>query len=102
DLLELINPDLVVPVGGSENKYNVNISAGALYDRRNLYIGLSGRHLNETDFNFGDGNLGNQLKLHSYLLAGYRIRASAFWTVEPSLLLKSVQVDNFSYDMSVI
>jgi len=102
DLLELINPDLVVPAAGSESQYNVNFSAGALYDRGNLYVGLSARHVNEPDFNFGDGNLGNQLKLHSYLIAGYRIRASAFWTVEPSVLLKSVQVDNFSYDMSVI
>ncbi len=102
DLLELINPDQVVPAGGRENQYNINFSAGALYDRGNLYIGLSGRHLNEPDFNFGEGSLGNQLKLHSYLLAGYRLRASAFWTVEPSVLLKSVEVDNFSYDMSVI
>src|SRR5690606_28032396 len=102
DLLELINPDLAVPAGGSENQYNVNFSAGALYDRDNWYVGLSGRHLNEPDFNFGEGNMGNQLRLHSYRLAGYRLRASAFWTVEPSILLKSVKVDNFSYDMSVI
>lgn len=102
DLLELINPDLVVPAGGSENQYNMNFSAGALYDRGNFYVGFSGRHLNEPDFDFGEGNLGNQLKIHSYLLAGYRIIASAFWSVEPSVLLKSVEVDNFSYDVSVI
>lgn len=102
DLLELINPDLVVPAGGSENQYNMNFSAGALYDRGNLYVGLSGRHLNEPDFDFGEGELGNQLKIHSYLLVGYRINASAFWSVEPSVLLKSVEVDNFSYDVSVI
>lgn len=102
DLLELINPDLVVPAGGSESQYNVNFSAGALYDRGNVYVGVSGRHLNQPDFDFGEGQFGNQLKLHTYLLAGYRLKASAFWSVEPSVLLKAVEVDNFSYDVSVI
>lgn len=102
DLLELINPDLIVPAGGSENQYNVNFSAGALYDRGNFYLGLSGRHLNQPDFDFEDGLLGNQLEIHGYLLAGYRISTFAFWSIEPSVLLKSVEVDNFSYDVSVI
>lgn len=102
DLLELINPDLVVPEAGSENQFNINYSAGAVYDRGNFYVGLSGRHLNEPDFDFGEGELGNQLKIHSYLLAGYRINTFALWLVEPSVLLKSVGVNNFSYDASVI
>lgn len=102
DLLELVNPDLIVPAGGSENQFNINFSAGALYDRGNFYVGLSGRHLNEPDFDFGEGELNNQLKIHGYLLAGYRINTFAFWSIEPSVLLKSVEVDNFSYDASVI
>lgn len=102
DLLELINPDVMVPAGGKENQYNLNFSAGALYDRGNFYLGLSGRHLNEPDFDFSEGELGNQLKIHSYLLAGYRISSFAFWSVEPSILVKSVEVNNFSYDVSVI
>ena len=102
DLLELVNPDVVVPEGGSERQNNVNFSAGVLYDRGDFYLGLSGRHVNEPDFDFGDGDIGNQLKMHNYLLMGYEINTGAFWTVEPSVLLKTVEVDNFSYDASVI
>lgn len=102
DRLELINPDLIVPAGGTENRYNVSFSAGLLYDRGNFYVGLSGRHLNEPVFDFGEGGFDNQLRIHSYLLAGYRINTFAFWSIEPSVLLKSVEVDNFSYDVSVI
>jgi type IX secretion system PorP/SprF family membrane protein len=102
DLLELVNPDLIVPEGGSENQMNTNYSVGAVYDRGNFYLGLSSRHLNEPYFDFGEGELGNQLKNHHYLLAGYRINTFALWSIEPSVLLKSVEVNNFSYDASVI
>ncbi|MEX2593508.1 MAG: type IX secretion system membrane protein PorP/SprF [Anditalea sp.] len=102
DLLELVNPDLIVPEGGSENQMNTNFSVGAVYDRGNFYLGLSSRHLNEPHFDFGEGELGNQLKNHNYLLAGYRINTFALWSIEPSVLLKSVEVNNFSYDVSVI
>lgn len=102
DLLELINPDLIVPAGGSENQMNINISAGAVYDRGNFYLGVSGRHLNEPGFDFGEGELGNQLKMHNYLIAGYRINTFALWSIEPSVLLKAVELNNFSYDVSVI
>lgn len=102
DLLELINPDLVVPAGGSENQMNINFSAGAVYDRGNFYFGVSGRHLNEPEFDFGEGELGNQLKMHNYLMAGYRINTFALWSIEPSAILKAVELNNFSYDLSVI
>lgn len=102
DLLELVNPDLIVPEGGSENQMNTNFSIGLVYDRGNFYFGLSSRHLNEPHFDFGEGELGNQLKNHNYLLAGYRINTFALWSVEPSVLLKSSEMNNFSYDASVI
>lgn len=102
DLLELINPDMVVPGAGSENQVNMNFSAGAVYDRGSFYIGISSRHINEPEFDFGEGEIGNQLKNHGYLLAGYRINTFAFWSVEPTILLKTIGVNNFSYDASVI
>lgn len=102
DELNLVNPDPSVPLGGRETQMNVNFGLGAIYDRGNYYIGASTKHLNEPGFDFGDGAIENTLKNHSYLTAGYRIKTFAFWTFEPSILLKTVSFNNFSYDVSVI
>lgn len=77
-------------------------SIGLLYERGNFYLGLSSRHLNEPDFDFGSGSLANQLENHNYLMAGYKINTFAQLSVEPSMLVKSVGLNNFSYDFSVI
>ncbi|SIS52577.1 PorP/SprF family type IX secretion system membrane protein [Belliella pelovolcani] len=102
DEWNLVNPDRAVPAGGRETQMNFNVGFGAIYDQRNFYVGISSRHLNEPGFDFGEGAIGNQLRNHSYLNAGYRIRTFAFWTFEPSFLLKTVSFNNFSYDLSVI
>ena len=102
DELNLVNPDPAVPAAGRETQMNFNVGFGAIYDQRNFYVGVSSRHLNEPGFDFGEGAIGNQLRNHSYLNAGYRIRTFAFWTFEPSFLLKTVSFNNFSYDLSVI
>ncbi|MCH7398506.1 type IX secretion system membrane protein PorP/SprF [Belliella sp. DSM 107340] len=102
DELSLVNPDPNVPATGNETQMNVNYGLGAIYDRGNFYVGASTKHLNEPGFDFGDGSIENQLKNHSYLNAGYRIRTFAFLTIEPSFLLKTVSFNNFSYDLSVI
>jgi len=97
-----VNPDPNIPSGGNENQVNPNVTVGLLYDRGSFYLGLSSRNLNEPGFDFGDGNLANRLENHNYLLAGYRINTFAQFTVEPSILVKSVSLNNFSYDFSVI
>ncbi len=102
DELNFVNPDPAVPAGGRETQMNVNFGFGAIYDQGKFYVGLSSRHLNEPGFDFGDGAVANQLRNHSYLNAGYRIQTFAFWTFEPSFLLKTVSFNNFSYDFSVI
>ncbi|MCS4433680.1 type IX secretion system membrane protein PorP/SprF [Aquiflexum gelatinilyticum] len=102
DELSLVNPDPKLPATGSETQMNFNFGAGAIYDRTKYYIGISSRHLNEPAFDFGEGSFENQLKNHSYLLAGYRIKTFAQWNFEPSVLLKTVSFNNFSYDVSVI
>ncbi|MFD2034157.1 type IX secretion system membrane protein PorP/SprF [Belliella marina] len=98
----LVNPDPNVPASGRETQMNLNFGLGAIYDRGNFYVGASSKHLNEPGFDFGDGAIENQLKNHSYLNAGYRIKTFAFLTIEPSFLLKTVSFNNFSYDLSVI
>ncbi|MEX2569241.1 MAG: type IX secretion system membrane protein PorP/SprF [Cyclobacteriaceae bacterium] len=97
-----VNPDPNVPIGGSENQINPNVAVGLMYDRNNFYIGLSSRNLNEPSFDFGDGALENRLENHNYALVGYRINTFALFSVEPSILVKSVSLNNFSYDLSVI
>ncbi len=100
--LIVVNPEPNLPSSGKESELNFNVGAGLLYDTRNYYIGLSSRHLNEPNFDFGDGSYENQLKNHSYLLLGYRLRPVGQLAIEPSLLLKSVSFNNFSYEVSVI
>jgi type IX secretion system PorP/SprF family membrane protein len=102
DELESVNPDPSLPSAGRENQISNSISLGVLYNRTNFYAGISTRHFNEPEFDFGDGALGNQLESHHYLLLGYRINTFALFSVEPSILLKSVSLNNFSYDVSVI
>ncbi|RAI86950.1 PorP/SprF family type IX secretion system membrane protein [Algoriphagus yeomjeoni] len=100
--LIVVNPEPNLPVAGKESQLNFNFGAGLLLDARNYYIGLSSRHINEPNFDFGDGSYANQLKNHSYLLLGYRFRPVGQLVIEPSFLLKSVSFNNFSYEASVI
>ena len=102
DELDFVNPDPNIPASGSETQMNFNFGAGAIYDRTKFYLGISSRHLNEPSFDFGEGSFENQLKNHTYVLAGYRIKTFAQWNFEPSVLLKTVSFNNFSYDVSVI
>lgn len=102
DELILVNPEPINSIGGKENQMNFNFGAGLLFDRGDYYLGLSSRHLNEPNFDFGDGSFENQLKNHSYLLLGYRFRPIGQLAIEPSFLLKTVSFNNFSYEVSVI
>jgi len=102
DELIVVNPEPGLPVGGKESQLNLNFGAGMLLDRGDYYIGLSSRHLNQPNFDFGDGSYANQLKNHSYLLLGYRFRPIGQLAIEPSFLLKTVSFNNFSYEVSVI
>lgn len=97
-----VNPEPNIPLAGDETRMNYNFGAGIIFDKTDYFIALSSRHLNEPGFDFGDGAFENQLRNHSYLMAGYRIKTFAQWDFEPSLLLKTVSFNNFSYDISVI
>jgi len=100
--LIVVNPEPNLPNAGKESQLNFNLGAGLLLDTRDYYIGLSLRHINEPNFDFGDGSYANQLKNHSYLLFGYRFRPVGQLVIEPSFLLKTVSFNNFSYEASVI
>lgn len=100
--LVVVNPEPNLPISGRENQMALDFGAGILLDRGMFYLGLSTKHLNQPTFDFGDATYANQLKQHNYLLFGYRIRPIGQLRIEPSFLLKSVGVNNFSYNVSVI
>lgn len=102
DQLDFVIDETLFSASGNETQMNFNLGFGALYDRGNYFIGISSRHLNEPGFDFGDGAINNQLRNHSYINFGYRIRTFALWTFEPSFLIKTVSFNNFSYDLGVI
>ncbi len=102
DELILVNPESGITQSGRESQIALDFGAGILYDRGNYYLGLSSKHLNQPAFDFGDGAYANQLKNHSYFLFGYRVRPIGQLRIEPSLLIKTVSLNNFSYDISVM
>lgn len=100
--LIIVNPEPNLPSSGNESQMALDFGAGFLLDHRNFYLGLSTKHLNQPSFDFGDASYANQLKTHNYLLFGYRIRPIGQLRIEPSFLIKSVGVNNFSYNVSVM
>jgi type IX secretion system PorP/SprF family membrane protein len=98
----VVNPEPNLPQSGKESQMALDFGAGILLDRGNYYLGLSSKHLSQPSFNFGDASYANQLKNHSYFLFGYRIRPIGQLRIEPSLLIKTVSFNNFSYDVSVM
>ena len=101
DELIVVNPE-PVPFAGKESRMALDFGAGILLDHRNFYLGLSAKHLNQPSFDFGNDSYANQLRTHNYLLFGYRIRPIGQLRIEPSFLLKSVGINNFSYNVSVM
>jgi len=100
--LQFVNPEPSLPPSGTETQLALDMGAGLLVDGGNFYVGLSGRHLNQPSFDFGDGSFANRLQLHNYLLVGYRMRPVGQLRIEPSILLKSLGTNTLSYDVSVI
>jgi type IX secretion system PorP/SprF family membrane protein len=100
--LVVVNPEPNLPQSGKEGHIALDFGAGILYDQTNFYLGLSTKHLSEPSFDFGDASYANQLKNHSYLLFGYRVRPIGQLRIEPSMLIKTVSFNNFSYEVSVM
>ncbi len=100
--LQFVNPEPSLPLSGTESQLAMDMGAGLMVDRGDFYVGLSGRHLNQASFDFGDGTYANRLQLHNYLLMGYRMRPIGQLRIEPSILLKSLGTHTLSYEVSVI
>ena len=103
DELVLVDPsDVVASLSGKESQLRPDIGVGILYRKGNFFGGLSANHLLEPEFDFGEDQLSNQLNRHYYLTAGYDYALTPQLTITPSLLLKSVGLDTYNVDVSVI
>ena len=100
--LQFVNPEPSLPLAGTESQMALDMGAGLVVDRGDFYLGLSGRHLNQASYDFGDGNYANRLQMHNYLLMGYRMRPMGQLRIEPSILLKSLGTHTLSYEVSVL
>ena len=79
--------DYVIPesqVSGSA----MDFGAGAYYNTRDVYIGLSTLHITEPSIEKTDGSIIN-LSRHYFLLAGYYHEISPIVSLNPSIYLKS-------------
>lgn len=103
DELVLVDPsDVVANLSGKESQLRPDLGLGILYRKGNFFGGLSANHLLEPEFDFGEDQLSNQLNRHYYLTAGYDYSLTPQLTLTPSLLLKSVALNTYSVDVSVI
>ena len=99
---QVVRPDPLVPATGRETQMNPDFGVGVWFDTDNYFVGLSSRHLVRQDFDFGTEGITNPLENHAYLSAGYKINSFYNLEIVPSFLLKTVALNNFSYDVSVI
>lgn len=103
DELVLVDPtDNIANLSGKESQLRPDISAGILYRRGNFFGGFSTNHLLQPQFDFGQDDIANQLIRHYYLTAGYDYALSSDITLTPTLLLKTVGFDSYSWDLSVL
>ena len=103
DELVVVDPtDVIANLSGKESQLRPDIGVGVLYRKGNFFGGLSANHLLEPEFDFGEDQLSNQLNRHYYLTAGYDYALTPQLTITPSLLLKSVGLNTYNVDVSVI
>ncbi len=103
DELVFVDPsDVVAGLTGKESQIKPDVGVGIMYRKGNFFGGLSANHLIGATFDFGEDQISNQLSRHYYLSAGYDYKLNAQLTITPTILLKSVALDTYNFDLSVI
>lgn len=103
DELVLVDPsDELANLTGKESQIRPDLGVGILYRKGNFFGGFSTNHLIQPEFDFGQDQIANQLIRHYYLTAGYDYALSPEITITPTLLLKTVGFDSYSWDLSVV
>ena len=103
DELVVVDPsDDLIGVNGSESQLRPDLGVGFLYRNGNFFGGLSANHVLQPEFDFGTGQISNQLSRHYYFNAGYDYPLTANITLTPSVLVRSVGLDSYNWDLALI
>ena len=103
DEVVVVNPsDPIFSASGREGQIRPDIGVGILYRKGDFFGGLSSNHLLQPKFDFGQSQFSNQLNRHYYLTAGYDYSLTPQIKITPTVLLKSVGLNIYSTEVSVI
>ncbi len=102
DDLVVVDPTDNLIISGSESQLRPDLGFGFLYRRGNFFGGLSANHVIQPEFDFGTGQISNQLFRHYYFNAGFDYPLTAQITLTPSVLIKSVGLYSYSWDIGVV
>jgi type IX secretion system PorP/SprF family membrane protein len=103
DDIIVVNPnDPIASGSGKESQLKPDFGVGFVYRKGNFFGGLSSNHLLRPEFDFGESQVTNQLNRHYYLTLGYDYSLTPQISVTPTVLLKSVSLNTYNIDVSVI
>ncbi len=103
DEIVVVDPrDGVGNLSGKESQLRPDLGIGILYRNGNFFGGFSTNHLIQPEFDFGQDQIANQLLRHYYLTVGYDYALTPELTITPTLLFRSVGLDSYNWDFSVI
>jgi type IX secretion system PorP/SprF family membrane protein len=103
DDIIVVNPNDPISIGtGKESQLKPDFGVGFLYRKGNFFGGFSTNHLLQPKFDFGESQVSNQLNRHYYLTMGYDYSLTPQIKITPTVLLKSVSLNTYNLDVSVI
>jgi type IX secretion system PorP/SprF family membrane protein len=85
-----------------ESQIRPDMAGGAFYRAPKYFLGLSFSHLNKAEFDFAADRLRNALENHMYFTAGYDYEFNYDLTITFSSLVKTVNFNNTSIELSAV
>lgn len=92
-----VDPDDPILLNGAQGYGTPTYSAGVYLQLKRLYLGFSVPQILKTDVQFAEENESDFTR-HYYAMAGYRLPVSSKFTIEPSVLVKSVEAAPLQVD----
>lgn len=103
DEIIVVDPnDNLIGMSGKESQLNPDIGVGLLYRNGNFFGGLSANHFLQPKFDYGNDQVSNQLVRHYYVMAGYDYALNQEVTITPTLLIKNIGFNEYSWDITAI
>ncbi len=94
-------PDPIVSML-EESQIRPDMSGGVYYRAQKYFAGVSFSHLTKSEFDFAADNLKNALENHMFVTAGYDYEYNYDLTITFSGLLKNVNLNSTSFELSAI